>query len=50
MDAMSKELGHWNLIFLMVPVILINLKWRKYFSASDRIRVKNVICKFDMLV
>ena len=31
----------------MVPVILINLKWRKYFSASDCTEI--FICKFDML-
>ena len=49
MAAMSKELEPWNLIFLVVHAALINLKWRKYFSASDRIRDKNVICKFDML-
>ena len=49
MDAMSKESGHWNLISTAVPVVLINMKWRKYFSVSDRIRTKNVICKFDML-
>ena len=49
MAAMSKELVPWNLILHMVHAALINLKWRKYFSAFIILLLKNVICKFALL-
>ena len=49
MAAMLKELVPWNLIFIMVHAALINLKWRKYFSAFMHTLRKNVICKFSLL-
>ena len=46
MDAISKELGHWNLILNKVPATLINLMLKKYFYVLVKNgHIVNVICK-----
>ena len=46
MAAMSNELLPWNLTLIVGHAALINLKWRKHFSAFIIKLVNNVICKF----